>query len=411
MDYDHVKPESCDDDRLQADAPVRICMISRFLPRMDGVATYVSYLIHHLGRRVDVTVFADRTSGMNCLQGDNYRVVRCWQEFLYPFQVFLALLRESARLVHVQHEVYLYGPLFSAALFPLLLLFAKLLGRRVITTLHNGIVQKEDLYGDFFDNIQVKGVRTLLRHGLIVSKRLAVFLSDAVVVHEERFKHILEEEYRCQKGKIVVIPHGVWQQTDRILDQGSAKSILNLDDRKVILFFGYLSPYKGVEILLDAYARLRGSHTDMELIIGGGEHPRLKHRPSYSHYVRTLRERCDGVTFTGFIPEEQLSVYLSAADVVVFPYRSHFASSGCLAIAASYRRPVLLSESFGPQDTKSRIFFQHEAEDLASKLEQFFTDDSLRIEAKDYATTLRNEHSWQYVARRTLDLYCKVLAQ
>src|SRR5205085_6969731 len=112
----------------------------------------------------------------------------------------------------------------------------------------------------------------------------------------------------------VVVPHGVEAAAAR--DRAAARSELGLDDRFTALCFGFLAPYKGLELALDA-AELAGD--PVQLVIAGGEHPRLA--ASGDEYAEQLRARYGtSARFTGRVPEEQVGAWFAAADIALFPY-------------------------------------------------------------------------------------------
>ena len=150
----------------------------------------------------------------------------------------------------------------------------------------------------------------------------------ATIVHEEPFKRILPAA--------TVIPHGIEDVTPMARD--AARRQLALDDRFVVLCFGFLAPYKGIELVLDAAGKMRA---DIQVVIAGGEHPRMADGNSFG---AELRERYGDVArFTGWVPDGDVSAWFSAADLCVFPYPKPFASSGVLALALAHGAPVLLS--------------------------------------------------------------------
>ena len=108
-----------------------------------------------------------------------------------------------------------------------------------------------------------------------------------------------------------------------------------------MLCFGFLVPYKGLEAALGA-ARLAGD--DVELVIAGGEHPRLK--ATGDGYADRLRATAPpNARFTGFVPDADVARWFAAADVALLPYPQPFASSGPLALALAHGTPVLLSQA------------------------------------------------------------------
>ena len=151
----------------------------------------------------------------------------------------------------------------------------------------------------------------------------------ATIVHEEPFRRILPAA--------TVIPHGI-EDVDPDRRATSRAGALGLDDRFVVLCFGFLAPYKGIELVLDA-ARLRRPTSR-------SWSPAASTRgwPAATASAPSCGARYGDVArFTGWVPDGDVSAWFSAADLCVFPYPKPFASSGVLALALAHGTPVLLS--------------------------------------------------------------------
>ena len=129
---------------------VSICMVSTLPPEGGGVSTYTKNLLESFDlTNLKITVISrknkSRPTKVDDFPNKRINVFPCWTPgFLYPFQIFKALCRFKPKLVHVQHEYFIFGGTLSASLFPLLLLFAKLLDSKVVVTLH-GIVNPSEI--------------------------------------------------------------------------------------------------------------------------------------------------------------------------------------------------------------------------------------------------------------------------
>ena len=107
-----------------------------------------------------------------------------------------------------------------------------------------------------------------------------------------------------------------------------------------MLCFGFLAPYKGIELVLEA-AALAGAATS-QVVVAGGEHPRLHGRRRFAAELRDARTATSPGSPAGY-PTTTSARWFAAADVAVFPYPKPFASSGALALALAHGTPVLLS--------------------------------------------------------------------
>lgn len=396
---------------------LRIGMISTHPLSEGGVASYTRNLVQCLTRHVAYVVLFSNGSGNKVLTSSkgidisklNIRV--CWKRGLfYPFQIFREVARNDVDVIHVQHEFFLFGGSLSAGLFPLLLLLLRFSRKPTMVTLH-GVVPLSEVNRQFLSENRLNGLSMMLKLGSILSIKAILRLADAVVVHEKCFADVLRNDYKCST-KIATIPHGINEVKNK-LTQAEAKEKLGLPDRKLILYFGYLCEYKGLETLIEGFGRIAQKHKDWVLIIGGGEHPRLRTNPSYKTYVSELRNRAFSLAphqtiFTGFISEEELPIYFSAVDLVVFPHNVVLSASGSLACALSYLKPVLLSEIAPFQeiiDVKEAFFSKNSPISLGHKMELLINNPDARQKITSHVQKITSQTSWDKVCHKTIELY------
>jgi glycosyltransferase involved in cell wall biosynthesis len=201
----------------------------------------------------------------------------------------------------------------------------------------------------------------------------------------------------------VVVRHGI--EPRGTPDRAAARVRLGLDDRPVVLCFGFVAPYKGLEIAIDA-ARLAGP--DVQLVIAGGAHPRMVE----SGYVAELADRGAGlVRFTGRVPDDEVATWFAAADVALFPYPKPFSSSGALALALALGTPVLLSPPLarcvGAPDA---LRAPADPAALSAVLRRLAGDgrDELLGELRTWTSLLAADRGWSVVADRHLEIYEEV---
>jgi glycosyltransferase involved in cell wall biosynthesis len=396
---------------------MKVGMVSKHPPskskhaRVGGVATYTKNLVVSLLNNCEVAVFADRISHTNNEYHEDAIVYRCWNESaMYPFQVFKRLLNKEIDVVHVQHEIYLYGGLGSAILFPLLLFLIRVLRKPAVVTLH-GVIPLSKVDGRFLRENWTGRSPLIMRGGLILLVRTIAFLSTSIIVHEEKFKEVLGSEYNCPVHKVWVIHHGIEERND-LVERNQAKQILGLEGKNVILFFGYITGYKNIELLIESTNFLKTP--DWVIVIAGGSHPRLSGDPSYRRYLSGLRDKAlaifkDRILFRGFIDEEEVPLYFSAADLMVFPYKADISSSGPMCLAVSYKTPFLISNSFKHVVRIEELVFKADPQELADKIETFFQSPDLRSRALKRIEQLGVERSWGSVAKATIQLYESII--
>jgi glycosyltransferase involved in cell wall biosynthesis len=378
--------------------------------KRSGMAWYTKNLLDNLPSDVEVIAIADQSSALPRSYVDGRTEVhRVWSYGLRFYWGALKQIRASRPdVVHFQHEVFLYGSVIPAVLFPLLVLAVRLMGIPVVVTLHNGILPLSKVQGQFLKENGIQGPPTLMKYGLRGLLGTIAMLSNVAIVHEGRLRSILIEEYGCAPGKLAVVHHGI-EPPRAPMPMDKAKSELGLADGKMVLFLGYIAGYKNLELLIDA-AKL-SKIDSWTLVIGGGSHPRLAKDPGYQAYVGSLMERAAGappgrISFVGFIPENRLEQYVSAADLLVFPYKNCMSASGPLTIAMSYRRPILLSTAFRGVVDLEDTMFGSTAEELAHRIDQALTEGGCSGRNVD---ELVGSRQWKAVSERTAKIYEQVI--
>ncbi|MEM3459332.1 MAG: glycosyltransferase [Candidatus Bathyarchaeia archaeon] len=379
----------------------------------SGVASYTKNLVVSLLENCQVDVFADKIPHTTDYYGEGEKVYRCWNKgVFYPFQIFKQLLRKNVDVVHIQHEIYLYGGFGSAIIFPFLLFLIRLLRKPVVVTLH-GVIPLSKIDERFLKENWIRGRPFVMKIGLTLLVKIIVFLSTAIIVHEESSKETLKSEYRCPPRKIFVIHHGVEEGSD-LIEKDEAKRNLGLSGKNLILFFGYIAGYKNVELLIESAKFLKTSN--WVLIIAGGLHPRLNGDREYLSYVSSLHEKAseiskDRILFKGFISEGEIPLYFSAADLIVFPYKISMHSSGPLALAASYGKPFLISDMFSEVIFFREAVFKNDPKELAGKIDRFFGDAEFQSKVLRCSEEFKMKRLWSDVARKTCELYREVVSQ
>jgi len=220
---------------------------------------------------------------------------------------------------------------------------------------------------------------------------------DAVIAHSEHGARSLRERVGLDPARVHVIPHGAFDYLTKLPEEKPLPVELEGAEGPVILFFGLLRPYKGLEVLLDAFARVEGA----ELWIVGN--PRME--------VEPLRRAASGrVRFvTRFIDDAEIPAIFRAADLVVLPYLDA-EHSGVLYTGLAFGKPLLLSEVGGFPEVAAtgaaRLVPPGDAAALAATLSELVADPRARDQLASAArTAAAGPYSWDAIAAQTLDLY------
>jgi glycosyltransferase involved in cell wall biosynthesis len=224
---------------------------------------------------------------------------------------------------------------------------------------------------------------------------------DALVALSEYGAAVLREEASVPDERIRVIPHGPLDYLTRLDHEAPLPAELATVDGPVALFFGLLRPYKGLDLLLEAFREVRGA----ELWIVG--------RPlgMDTAPLREAARRCEAtVRFVErFVPDEEVPALFRRADLVVLPHRDA-EQSGVLFTALAFGKAVLMSDVGGFPEVAAigagRAFPAGDADALAAALGELLADPAARDAlAAGAIAAARGPYSWDSIAARHVALY------
>lgn len=238
------------------------------------------------------------------------------------------------------------------------------------------------------------------RPGQAAARRRILRAMDAVVVHSE---HGREEAVRlgADSARVHVIPHGAFDYLAGQEGELPLPDELAAVEGPVVLFFGLIRGYKGVDVLLRAWREV----PDAELWVVGM--PRVDMAP--------LRALAPGrVRFVSrFVSDVELPAYFRRADLVALPYR-HGDQSGVLYTALAFGKPMVLSDVGGFGEVAAhgaaRLVPPGDERALAVTLRELLQDAGERAELAEAARRAASgPYSWDTAAERTLTLYRRLL--
>ena len=285
----------------------------------------------------------------------------------------------------------------------LLMLYYKLLGKKIALTAHNVNIGLRDSNDSWLNRLSLK---------------FQYKLSDHIFVHTEKMKRHLASQFRISKVKLTVIPFGINNTVpNTALTTSEAKGQLSLNSSdKTMLFFGNIAPYKGLEYLIAAFTKVATEDNKYRLVIVG----KPKRCEDYWNQIRLsisrsgLRDRI--IEKIEYVPDEETELYFKAADVLILPY-THVFQSGVLFLGYSFGLPAIaadvgtLKEEIIEGQT-GFVFKPQDPSDLAKTIRRYFASElfheleSRRAQIKQYAN---DRYSWSKVAAITTAVYSNIL--
>ena len=283
----------------------------------------------------------------------------------------------------------------------LLMLYYRLLGKKVVFTAHNVNAGKRDSNDSWLNRLSLK---------------VQYKLSDHILVHTDGMKSELAAGFRIPEDKVSVIPFGINNTVPSTgLSAAEAKRQLGVSRTdKAVLFFGNIAPYKGLEYLVAAFSDLVREDRSYRLIIVG----KPKGSEDYWKQVQEIIDRnCIHdrvIERIEYVPDEETELYFKAADVLILPYGQVFQSqSGVLFLGYSFGLPAIAADvgSLREEIIESEtgfLFKPQDSSDLAKTIGQYFRSalftelENRRRQIKQYAN---ERYSWNKVAMITTSVY------
>lgn len=284
----------------------------------------------------------------------------------------------------------------------LLMLYYKLLGKKVALTAHNVNAGTRD-----------SSDTPLNRLTLRIQYRLA----DHIFVHTEKMKNELLEEFGVRKAAVTVIPYGINDaipNTELTPDEAMRQLGIERGER-AILFFGNIAPYKGLEYLIAAFQRIVTRGDYRLIIVGRAKKGCEKYLDELREMIsRGVRERT--ILKIDDIPDEEIELYFKAADVLVLPYRD-ISQSGVLFLGYSFGLPAIAADvgSLREDIIKGKtgfVFRPRDPVDLARTTEMYFSSDlykGLKSRRREIRAYVAERHSWETVGQMTRNVYAELL--
>ncbi|MGJ7033001.1 glycosyltransferase [Niabella hirudinis] len=222
-----------------------------------------------------------------------------------------------------------------------------------------------------------------------------------------------------QKPALQVL-HPLYDNFGTPVSKTEARNHLKLPaDEKIILFFGFIRKYKGLDLLLEAVSNIK--HQTSEISPGSDQKPEIRNQKSeiklliagefyedeagYQTLIDTLGIRDQLILRTDFIPDGEVRYYLCAADLLVQPYRNA-TQSGVTPLAYYFEKPMVVTNVGGlpalVPHLKSGLVAEPEAGSIANAIVEYF-----RLGETHFIPHLRTEkekYSWDHLVNAIIDL-------
>ena len=242
--------------------------------------------------------------------------------------------------------------------------FARKQGVKVVSVLDNVIPHEKHFYD-----------ATLVRYFI---NSVDGFVAMSESVRQDCLKFLPSERHSC----VLLSPHPLYDNFGASVNRDEACRMLDLPaDKTLLLFFGFIRDYKGLDLLLKAYAKALVGHPDLRLVVAGEFYNNAQ---QYKDLEQALGLAGKVIWRSDFIPDDTVRIYFSASDLVVQPYKSA-TQSGVTQIAYHFEKPMLVTDVGGlaeiVPDGRVGYVCRVDEDDIAAAIGRFAGMDTAQREA------------------------------
>jgi glycosyltransferase involved in cell wall biosynthesis len=375
---------------------MRVTMVGTY-PPIKGISEYCVMLAGAVGRLIDVDfvsfshIYPEALYPGGTKEGGEVprpaagaRVsVRRSLDWFNPAGWLWTGMTASGCVLHIQWWTYFLAPVEIT-----ILAGAKLRGIPAVMTVHN-VLGHETNAAD----------RAL--------SRAAFSFADRFIVHTEENRRQMIEVFGVGAGRVTVIPYGpLGLYADAEVSREEARRKLGLEgSERVMLFFGAIRDYKGLDVLLRALRTVADAAPNVTLVVAGTcwggweKYRRIIEEMGLERRVRLC---------LGYVPSSMVKVYFRAADLAVLPYVHFEGQSGVGNIATAFGTPMVVTRTGGlPSLVREEEAVATPGDEgaLARALVACLADDERLARMSADSAAIGRETSWDRIAERTVQLY------
>ena len=357
------------------------------MPPIKGISPYTLCLVKELSLKCEI---------------DFYGFKLLYPEFLYPGSTRTEEEEPIIDNVSIKNYLTWYNPLswiktgfsidteivhaqwwswFVAPAYLIILSLLRLRKKRIIMTIHNVKPHEKSLIKNFLNKSATK-------------------LANEYIVHSEN-NRVLFLEVTKTKKKIHVVPHGIIEINKSKFSQKELKKIYGFSDMdRILLFFGNIRDYKGLDVLLKCLNDFEDEN--IKLIIAGkpwrsfNEYESIMSNPKLKKRIQLFLE---------YNSSKRVAELFKLSDLAVYPYKEFEASSGAASIALNFEKPMVVTDVGGlPEIVKDKkvIARPNDSDDLKVKI-TYALNNLKKLERE--SRQISKEYSWEKGAAKTIRIY------
>lgn len=235
---------------------------------------------------------------------------------------------------------------------------------------------------------------------------------DALICHTSEAKNSLVHDFSVDPRRVWVIPHGPLLHDLKRDSTQVAKHHLGLPaDLPLVLWQGFIRPYKGLDFLLAAWRKIIAQGLRARLLIAGTGEPEMLQALQEQVTSQGLQESM--LLDLRFVPDQELATYYQAADILTYPYRD-VTTSGALMTALTYNKPIVATNlpcfrEILRHNENALLVNYGDVDALANSLAVLIREPEERRRLGAGITALSEFNKWDRIATQTRQCYAAVL--
>lgn len=336
------------------------------------------------------------------LRGDQNETASLRDKAIRVLRYYYKLIRYAAETESKIFHILWFNK-FTHFDMTLLNLYYKVLGKKLVYTAHNINVWERDGGNSFLNRLFLSAMYKLVDH---------------IFVHTAKMKNQLVEDFQVKESKISIISfpiNTVIPKSD--LTSEAAKKHFGCENHdKILLFFGNIAPYKGLDNLLLSLVHLKTMLNSFKLLIAG----RVKDCDAYWNNVQeTIRKNnlAEHILLKAeHIPDDSVEDYFKAADVLIVPYK-YIYQSGVLFLSYHFGLPVIATDVGSLREDIEEgktgyVCSPDDPKDLATKISNYFQSElyeNLENSRDKIIQATKEKYSWNTIGEKSFNIYKSLL--
>lgn len=369
---------------------MRISLIGPFPPFRGGISDFNSALFNELDKSHDLQVINYSTQYPKLLfPGETQykeKVEGVFQSERILSSINPLTWRKTANtIIEFRPDIiviHYWMPFFAPALRKISVLLKKHIDIKIIVICHNLIPHENWNFSQYFTKIFLNNI-------------------DRFIVMSESVR--LDLVKMVPNAKFKLTPHPIYNIFGNTINKELARENLNIKAKNVILYFGLIREYKGLDILLNSIPKVKQELSDFVVVVAGECYEKIE---KYYDLIEKLKIKDSVDLRLKFIPDDKVAEYFSAADVVALPYKTA-TQSGITQIAYNFNRPVIVSDVGGLAEIvpngKVGYVAKPQPEAFANVIIKFFKEDKFEEYSKNIETH-KQLFSWEIFVDNLIEL-------